>query len=93
MLGSHWGLGSLIRREYNTHSKSRRTVLLPPYSPELNPDEPVWHHVKSQRIGRTVVATKEQRVALARSVLHSLQQNTQIIKRFFYEKHVRYILN
>ncbi len=52
-----------------------------------------WHHVKSQRIGRTVVATKEQLVALARSVLHSLQQNTQMIKRFFYEEHVRYVLN
>ncbi|NKC14576.1 MAG: IS630 family transposase [Gammaproteobacteria bacterium] len=81
-------------QEFVRNSQGKLTlVLLPPYSPELNPDELVWHHVKSQRIGRTVVATKEQLMALARSVLHSLQQNTQIIKRFFYEKHVRYILN
>ncbi len=81
-------------QEFVRTSQGRLTlVLLPSYSPELNPDELVWHHVKSQRIGRTVVATKEQRVALARSVLHSLQQNTQIIKQFFYEEHVRYILN
>ncbi|NKC15817.1 MAG: IS630 family transposase [Gammaproteobacteria bacterium] len=81
-------------QEFVRNSQGKLTLVwLPPYSPELNPDELVWHHVKSQRIGRTVVATKEQLMALARSVLHSLQQNTQIIKRFFYEKHVRYILN
>ncbi|NKC11002.1 MAG: IS630 family transposase [Gammaproteobacteria bacterium] len=81
-------------QEFVRTSQGRLTLVwLPPYSPELNPDELVWHHVKSQRIGRTVVATKEQRVALARSVLHSLQHNTQMIKQFFYEEHVRYILN
>ena len=32
-----------------------RLFYLPPYSPELNPDELVWNHVKSHRIGKTII--------------------------------------
>jgi transposase len=65
---------------------------LPPYSPELNPDELVWNHIKAHRIGRTVVDTKDTLKALAHSALRSLQRSTFLIKRFFREEHVQYIL-
>ena len=65
---------------------------LPPYSPELNPDELVWNHIKSHRLGRTVADTKETLKALAHSALRSLQRSTRLIQRFFHEEHVQYIL-
>jgi transposase len=30
-----------------------RTFFLPPYSPELNPDELVWNDVKNNAVGRS----------------------------------------
>lgn len=70
-----------------------KLFFLPAYSPELNPDELVWNHVKSHKIGRTVVATKEQLKTLARSVLWSLQKQAALIRSFFQESNVRYVLN
>ncbi len=32
-----------------------RLCFLPPYSPELNPDEQVWHGLKSNGLGRSEV--------------------------------------
>lgn len=29
-----------------------RLFFLPPYSPELNPDELVWNHLKNQGVGK-----------------------------------------
>jgi transposase len=46
---------------------------LPPYSPEINPDEVVWSHVKRQ-IGRSVVTTKDDLRHRLMSALHSLQK-------------------
>lgn len=36
----------------STHGRLR-LFFLPPYSPDLNPDELVWNHVKKHRVGRT----------------------------------------
>ena len=75
----------------NTQGKLR-LFYLPPYSPQLNADELVWNHVKSHHLGRTVIKTKEQLRCMARSVLRSLQRNTELLQRFFQEQHVRYVL-
>lgn len=69
-----------------------KLFFLPPYSPELNPDELVWNHIKSHRLGRTVVETKEELRELAHSALRSLQRSKDLIKRFFHEKNVNYTL-
>lgn len=66
---------------------------LPPYSPELNPDELVWHHVKAQKLGRRIVKTKQELFERVRSVLRSLQKDADKLKAFFYEKNVKYALS
>ena len=35
-----------------------RLFLLPPYSPELNPDEQVWSHLKHHRLGKMIIRNK-----------------------------------
>jgi transposase len=73
-------------REFVADTKGRlQLFFLPAYSPELNPDELVWNHVKSHKIGRTVVETKAQREKLARSVMFSLQKQARLVQRFFHE--------
>ena len=44
-----------------------KIFLLPGYSPELNPDELVWHYLKRHRLAKAMVETKDELIARARS--------------------------
>lgn len=62
---------------------------LPPYSPELNPDEQVWNHAKS-RLGRLFIDGKDaMRIAVV-SIMQSIQQEISLIKSFFRLKDTLY---
>lgn len=65
---------------------------LPPYSPELNPDEHVWNHVKNHRIGKTFISGPDDLKKKVLSCLKSLQKSPKKIIGFFKEQHVRYAL-
>jgi transposase len=65
-------------------------IFLPPYSPEINPDELVWNHVKNHNIGRMVIEGKEELVSAARSVLRSLSKTPDKIRAFFQKPSLRY---
>jgi transposase len=68
-----------------------RLCFLPGYSPELNPDEWVWKHVKHDRIGRAGVSGPEDLKAKALAVLHRLQKLPHIVQGFFRDQNLRYI--
>lgn len=55
---------------------------LPPYSPQLNPDELVWGQVK-QRVGKQLVKTKTNLRERVISALRSLQKSPRKIRGFF----------
>ena len=55
---------------------------LPPYSPELNPDELVWGYVKG-RLGRRAIQTKEEMSSKLVGTLRSLQKRPEIVQSFF----------
>lgn len=57
-------------------------VFLPPYSPDLNPDEQVWNHAKA-RIGKLFVDTKEVLVETTKRVLRSIQSARHLVRSFF----------
>lgn len=59
-----------------------KLFLLPPYSPELNPDELVWKHVK-QRVAKAVATTKEEMKQQVQRALRALQQTPHIVAGFF----------
>jgi transposase len=48
----------LVKRFVQDHADRLELFFLPPYSPELNPDELVWAHVKT-RVAKATVKTKE----------------------------------
>ena len=67
-----------------------RLFHLPPYSPELNPDELVWNNLKAHAIGRRCVESRAELKRLVISHLRSLQKLPYRIASFFKEKHVCY---
>src|SRR6478735_12317400 len=65
------GLGGALRLFY-----------LPPYSPDRNPDELVWKHLKADTVGRMVVTDKADFKSKVVSSLRSLQRNPTKICSF-----------
>jgi len=67
-----------------------RLFQLPPYAPDLNPDELVWNHVKGHRIGRASVSGPDDLKSRVVSALRSLQKCPAKIRGFFQAPSVRY---
>jgi transposase len=66
-------------------------VYLPPYSPELNPDEQVWNHGKAQ-LAKRQIFTKDDMKKHLFSILCSIQKRTSLIKSFFRMPDAKYVL-
>jgi len=56
---------------------------LPPYSPELNPDEQVWNHLKNHGVGKQSVTGPDQLKQLVLSHLMKIQKLPSLIRSFF----------
>lgn len=69
-----------------------RLFFLPPYAPEVNPDEQVWNVVKNQRVGRAAPRSKTELKNRLVSALFALQKLPQKIKSFFEHPDTRYAL-
>lgn len=57
---------------------------LPPYSPELNPDEQVWNHLKNHGVGKHPIASPDHLKGLIFSHLVKLQKLPSLIRSFFH---------
>jgi transposase len=68
-----------------------RLCFLPGYSPELNPGEWVWKHIKHDRIGRAGVNGPEDLKAKALAALHRLQKLPHLVRSFFRDPNLGYI--
>jgi transposase len=83
---------SRATKAFVASTEGRLTLfLLPPYSPQLNPDEWVWSNVKSSRIGRSVAMSKDHLRQLAEAALQRLQNRPDIVRGFFGDRHLAYI--
>ena len=63
---------------------------LPSYSPELNPDEYVWNHVKNHGVGRLAIFSPLQLKKSVLSHMKRLQRKKNIIKSFFRNEKTKY---
>ena len=64
---------------------------LPPYSPQLNPDEQVWKNVKT-RVAKQVPQNKEELKKMLLGALRRLQKLPAIIQGFFRHPHCQYAM-
>lgn len=69
-----------------------RIFFLPPYSPDLNPDEWVWNNVKNDRIGRGVIMSADDLKSKAIGALRRLQKLPDVVRGFFRDPKLAYIL-
>lgn len=70
--------------------KRFRLFLLPPYSPELNPDERVWNDLKNNAIGQQVITTPAQLHGAVIRHLRFIQKTPARVRSYFNNATTRY---
>lgn len=93
IVDSHPVHRSVKVQKYVASTKGRlQLFFLPPYSPELNPDEQVWAEVKAKGIGRRIITSSSQMFRTLLGLLRSLQRTPRKIRAFFGHPETRYTL-
>lgn len=72
----------LVRQFIAGHSDRIELFFLPPYAPELNPDELAWAHIKS-RVAKATVQTMDQLKQQVDRTMRRLQKLPRIVAGFF----------
>jgi transposase len=67
-----------------------RLFYLPPYSPDRNPDELVWKHLKADTVGRTSITSFDDFKDKVKSSMLSLQRSPAKIRAFFQKPSLQY---
>ena len=65
-------------------------AFLPPYAPELNPDEMLNQDVKTNAVRRQRAASTPELMTNVRSYLYARQRQPQIVKNYFNKDTVKY---
>ncbi len=70
--------------------KRFRLFFLPPYSPELNPDERVWNDLKNGSIGRKAIVNSDQLHGAVVSHLRRIQKSPDRVRAYFQGETTKY---
>jgi len=70
---------SFIKERRNLH-----VFYLPPYSPDWNPDEQVWKHLKHEELKGHQAKTKDELAALARNRLTKMSRDPDLLNGIFF---------
>jgi len=71
-------------RTYIESQKRLHVFYLPKYSPDWNPDEKVWNHLKHQELTRHQAKTKEELKTLTRRKLQSMAKRPRLMRGIFF---------
>ena len=69
-----------------------RLFFLPPYSPELNPDERVWNDLKNNGIGKQVITTPQKLFSAVISYLRFIQKSPARVRSYYHSQTTLYAL-
>lgn len=67
-----------------------RLFYLPPYSPDKNPDELVWKHLKADTVGRASIVDFADFKGKIESSMRSLQRKPEKIRSFYQKDSLKY---
>lgn len=81
---------NMVAKYLETIKNKFRIFFLPPYSPELNPDERVWNDVKNNSIGRKVIVTPEHLHKEVIGHLRMVQKTPERVKAYFNSRLTKY---
>lgn len=79
----------LVRDFVAAREGKLKLFYLPPYSPQLNPDEQVWGNVKS-RVAKRLPQNQVELKQMLGSALRRLQNMPALVRGFFHHPHCRY---
>lgn len=79
----------LVTEYVNSLQGRLKLFYLPPYSPQLNPDEQVWAHVKRQ-VAKRFVQDKDSMKRLVLGALRRIQRLPALLRSFFQQPECRY---
>jgi transposase len=68
-------------------------VFLPPYAPDLNPDEFVWNHVKKKGVSKTPLRRNESLRKRVEADLAKIKSAPSLVRAFFRAPSVSYVLD
>lgn len=74
----------------NSIKKRFRLFFLPPYSPELNPDERVWNDLKNNAIGKQVITSRDQMHKAVVGHLRFIQKSPDRVRAYFNNETTKY---
>jgi transposase len=75
---------SKLAKKFIASMKGRiELFFLPPYSPELNPDELVWNNLKNGIVGKSTVKDKQELKAKVVSGMRRIQKSPDLVRSFF----------
>lgn len=78
-------------KQYVQSLKGRLELhFLPPYAPDLNPDEFVWSHMKTNGVSKRPLKKNESLRARVEQDITELQQNRKLVRSFFCADSVAY---
>jgi transposase len=80
----------MVKRFVESVKDRFRLFLLPPYSPELNPDERVWNDLKNNAVGRQSIASPDQLKAAIIRHLRLVQKSPDRVRSYFQNETTRY---
>ena len=80
----------IVQSYVEARSGRLRLFHLPPYSPELNPDELVWNDVKNNEVARTLIAKPADLKKAAIGRLRYLQKTPDHVRSFFQPPETKY---
>jgi len=81
-----------VRECIESFNGQLEVYFLPSYSPELNPSEQVWNHVKAHGTGRMSISGPDKFKSMIVGHLRKLQKLPRIIRSFFRHPDCAYIL-
>ena len=79
-----------VKRFVSSTEGRLRLFQLPPYAPDLNPDEQVWNHVKSHKAGKLAIHGPGQFKSRIIGFLRALQKTPALVRALFQHPSVRY---
>ena len=71
-------------KAYIERQKRLHVFHLPKYSPDWNPDEKVWNHLKHQELKSHQAKTKEEIKALTEEKLNAMSQDPSLLRGIFF---------
>ena len=82
-----------VVREFLEARKDRiEIVMLPPYAPDLNPDEFVWNHLKKQGVSKKPLKRNESLRLRVQDDMKAIKRRPALIRSFFRAPSVAYVV-